>query len=481
MSQSLLGCKAVSPNQGAYRVVSTTPTQLGPTTGTSEGAPPSTGDRLSNRVLQINAQTLLMWINSKIFRSTDGGANWVDTYTMNMHPVYAARHTGLHIIDNAGTPIICGIFISNTGAYLGLKSVDLGLNWTEVSLTHDGQTPLRAEIVYQNRLFISNTGTAVGHLAWDAVTDSISRHASPVGVGGFSMTGGWAAFGTFNKQLYKTAFLNTGNAGTQANHLWRFVAEVWEDLGTIEFQTLNNTGDSIQPILFDGMDGFMYTMYWEERSTGGGLCCQKIAINPTTGAPTFTNVSTDTIPMALRTFGVTTSGRLRVVYDQETDPTTAPKILIYVSTGSASSWTQFLWNGGSAQMTQEGVGLDNNILLPDENIGGGHRIYTPDSDFFIKEAGIRLRVTNGNRIKFTVQGPLSNETVNVAFYYSTDGGPARTRATLGNPSDGSYNGALKQIEGLGPADGTTVYEVDVLGVLDGIAANTRIRLVGRAF
>ncbi len=101
-----------------------------------------------NGLWMVDESTGFIAGNWKVYKTTDGGENWVSKFDANVNT------TDIFFINNVG--FVCGSSSGNPG--LIYKSTDLGENWTQIY-----QTPNNSDFITSIMFVDSNTGYAAGH------------------------------------------------------------------------------------------------------------------------------------------------------------------------------------------------------------------------------------------------------------------------------------------------------------------------------
>jgi hypothetical protein len=204
------------------------------------------------------------------------------------------------------------------------------------------------------------------------------------------------------------------------------------------------------------------------------------------GSFTVTEVSTVVLPADLRSAAVgggtyvgLPTGRFFAMVDIDTTPTTVSVFLNYTALPTSSDFfTAYEWVDSSTQLTNLGSSVGNAVhVLPSTKAPGGERVFTyGELDIVITN---KAPVVDGQRIFFKVYGDTGPNDKIIRFYYSTQGEPPVSQATLTGTASGGVavmNG--NQVENVN-ADGVTTYEATWDFAADSIATGTRVQIVPR--
>ena len=293
---------------------------------------------------------------------------------------------------------------------------DLGVTWSEITLSAVSPTTIHEEFVYNNRLFVAGN-SVTSHFAWDPSTGGSESVNSSVGVlTGGTLAAGGACFATLNGVLYRTGFSTTGNGTTQNLSFWRYNnGSQWVELAQFVKPGGNNTNtsfDTIKAALFTDIDGNMYCLTdWVTAGTvKTGVICNQISINASTGAATITDVTSTAVPSAIQWTNNPggTNGRMRVVKDTETNPGGSSNLIYYATDITSTTWTQYLWNNWW-----------NVTLLSATNFNVGDTVTSGSSTGVIMTLSgsvIGIKPTNG--IAFTTSGSITDNTTSTSTTFS---------------------------------------------------------------
>lgn len=392
---------------------------------------------------------LLNWL----WKLNTGTMNWEIIYEFP-HPTNPlglnATHTGLHIFQKAGAPLLGFIYYETIGANSYRVTSPDGVTFTEaltLQTIQIGGSGVSKEYVFENILyFVFSSGQV--HVSWNIEDDAIffapnEGHAVP----------GSSAIDWLN--LNNRFFRFDADLGTAIGPSVNQPSIYEWTLGTYLARVTwvaEVSGEASGPVMFVDPAGYVIVIYYD---TALNLWkTRKLTYAPLTNTWTDNGAIPVILPAPLNVNADRSNGRWQVVVDTDTTPGT-PVIYLFYELNDVPPRTiqAFEYVDTVTEMLVLGTGVgDVGMTLPQIRSGGGERFFTVGQPGF-KFTGLVLPSPSvGLRIKLRGSG---GGTKTVRMRFAKNGQIVTGLATLSNPdgTHGTLNVNNQQIDNW-PMDGT---------------------------
>jgi hypothetical protein len=467
----------------ARRYVTGVDTPFGVTIAAGTADPTGNGKRIRRhqRIIQMGgSQSLIAWVGSRIYRTTDGGATW-GTPSADFAALVPAMDTtqdfrlGPLVVFNTGVPRVFVAFATTTSAnHLRIAySDDLGATWAVSGEINVGAgtpglfTPHNIVLWRQQAIVSTGTNPGLSTIIIDPIGLTGSRVAN------LNLTGADASNVAFC--VWNDRFFGSWMDSTNQLRLYEFSGGGWGLVNSIDATNgysatqvgsngwamfVNPATDTLFILAFTTSPAQTWTM-WEITSL----------------SPFSVTNRTSLLPSAMQAV-VGGDTRAGIITDGQESPGSQPSIyLYYAANQAAGGFAVYQWAGiGGGGFNNPSIGSGGNVLhaIPWGYQNGGEIFWTSGANHI--EVVSKTAVIGGIRYTFRLYSLTGTDIVNVRAWQTNAAGEyLTTAATLANPSHGSMSGNSNI--GLTANNGATSYQVTWNVTADGMVSGQRGKIV----
>jgi len=324
----------------------------------------------TNFVAQYGDDLFLIY-GTDIHKYNSGTGNW-DAQGLAL-PMQTTdgyrRHTGLYHVSIGDAPYLLAVFTDAATSDCRYLTYD-GTSWVTsgVVVTSNVIFFYGRGIVYRNSLWFSTFGDEMYQM--DPAAGTLTQY------GGDGQDSNARVFCAFNNELYLISSSNDGSGDKWKLYIFSGgTFNAVQDLGTSVASGTPDLGVSEQQggtLLFtDGTDLFAVCACRDDASGLYGNMFLRLVQSGATFIET--DISDPVLPAILRLGGggpTLSTDRWLSVIDNDTNPA-SPVVYIYRQKTASLPNTHYQYNGIAAELTSEGTGLDYQVVMSFDTVGGG--------------------------------------------------------------------------------------------------------------